>query len=148
MRLCGVAIALLAQSVAAPLAKLQPLPPIQDDRFVRDLHNKDVEDVLMLYTPKAVFIDPDGHSYKGGEELRKLYEQVTSTYDSDIHLERTSLKSTYDAAIEHGNYSETLHNRNTGVTQEARGTYVFLHERQPDGEWLIAHQKWTQATLH
>jgi ketosteroid isomerase-like protein len=148
MHLFLVALALLAQTVTVPPAKQQSLPPIQNDRFVRDVHDKNVADVLALYTPRAVFIDREGHSYKGADELRKLYEQVASTYDSDLHLEMTSLKRTYDVVIEHGKYIETRRNLATGAMQDIRGTYVFLHERQADGEWLIAHQRWMQAPLH
>jgi len=127
----------------AATAQKRPLPPIQSERFARDLHDKNIDDVLLIYTPDATFTDPDGKSFKGIDEIRKLYEQVTSTYDSDLHLHMTSFEQTHSFGIEHGTYTETLHNRTTGVTQEIHGTYVFLHERQMDRTWLIAHQKWT-----
>ena len=128
--------------VPSATSQKRPLPPIQSERFARDLHDKNIDDVLLIYTPDAVFTDPDGKTFKGLEEIRKLYEQVTSTYDSDLHLHRTSFEQTHSFGIEHGTYTETMHNRSTGATQEIRGTYVFLHERQMDGTWLIAHQNW------
>jgi uncharacterized protein (TIGR02246 family) len=143
-------LALLAFALfLVPFATSQkrPLPPIQSERFARDLHDKNIDDVLLIYTPDAVFTDPDGKTFKGTDEIRKLYEQVTSAYDSDLHLHRTSFEQTHAFGIEHGTYTETMHNRSTGATQEVHGTYVFLHERQSDGTWLIAHQKWKIAPV-
>lgn len=128
--------------VPAATSQKRPLPPIQSERFARYLHDKNIEDVLSLYTPDAVFTDPDGKTFKGIDEIRKLYEQVTSTYDSDLHLHLTSFEQTHSFGIEHGTYTETLRNRVTGETREVSGTHVFLHERQMDKTWLIAHQKW------
>jgi uncharacterized protein (TIGR02246 family) len=148
MKLLLVATLVLAQAAAPPQASHQPAPALQDDRFVRDLHDKDIDDVLTLYTPKAVFVNPDGTSSKGLEEIRKLYEQVTATYDSDLHLTTTNLRRTNNTIIEHGRFTETLRIRATGATQQSSGTYIFLHERQSDGTWLIAMQKWNTSPLH
>jgi uncharacterized protein (TIGR02246 family) len=148
MRFLVLAAIALTPAVVHSQQKQQKPPAIQDDRFVRDLHDKNIDDVLELYTPKAVFITPEGKTFKGTEELRKLYEQVTGNYDSDIHLKTTRLLQSTSVVIEHGTYTETLRNRATGISQEIHGTYVFLHERQSDGTWLIAHQKWTGPALH
>jgi uncharacterized protein (TIGR02246 family) len=148
MKLLLIATLAFAQAAAPSQAPHQPAPVLQDDRFVRDLHDKDVEDVLTLYTPNAVFVNPDGKTSKGLLEIRKLYEQVTTTYDSDLHLTTTKLRHTNNAIIEHGRFTETLRIRATGATQQSSGTYVFLHERQPDGTWLIAMQKWNTSPLH
>jgi ketosteroid isomerase-like protein len=133
-------------------------PVIPDDRFVRDLHDKNLADVLTLYTPDAVFVDPDGHRYSG-PTLRKLYEQVTASFDSDLHLKRLGLTRTGNLAIEHGAYTETLRARGTsqpvaqasaveqGPAQEQHihGTYRFTAQLQPDGRWLFTKMEWTLA---
>jgi ketosteroid isomerase-like protein len=142
-------IALLALIPATAPAQTGPekMPPIQSERFARDLHDKKIEDIISLYTPDAEFIDPDGKTYKGLEQIRLMYEHITLTYDSDLHLKAVSFQQTHAFGIEHGTYTETLHNRRTGVTQHIAGTYVFLHERQLNGDWLIARQKWTQKPI-
>jgi ketosteroid isomerase-like protein len=123
------------------------MPPIQSERFALDLHDKKISDVMSLYTADAEFIDPDGKTYKGVDEIRKMYEQITSTYDSDLHLKMVSFQQTHAFGIEHGTYTETMRTRATGATQQISGTYVFLHERQPNGDWLIARQTWTQKPI-
>lgn len=81
------ALVMVAQSAAATAAS-----PLPDERFVLDLHDKNVDDVLTLYTADAVFVNPDGSVAHSGPELRKLYQQVTSMLDSDLHLHTTMVE--------------------------------------------------------
>ena len=148
MRLLLVALLAVAPASTPAQTKHPSRPPIQDDRFVRDLHDKNIDDVMTLYTSKAVFVNPDGKTFKGEDQIRKLYEQVTATYDSDLHLTTTNLRYTKNTAIEHGTFTETLRTRETGATQQLSGSYVFVHERQSDGTWLISVQKWNTSPLH
>jgi ketosteroid isomerase-like protein len=148
MRLLVLAAIALLQPAPPPVPKHPPYPPIQSERFARDLHDKNIGDILSISTPKSVFVEPSGKTYTGEQELRDLYEQVTGAYDSDLHLTMTRLEHAKTFAIEHGTYTETLRNRAKGTVQEVRGTYVFVHERQPNGEWLIARQTWTGPPLH
>lgn len=134
-------IALLLQLTLPPP---RPAPAIPDERFVRDLHDKNVADVLTLYTPDAIFVGPEHHRYTG-PALRKLYEQVTATFDSDLHLKRLGLTRDNDTATEHGTYTETLRDRATGAVQHIHGTYHFRAQAQPDGRWLFTRMAWTQV---
>jgi ketosteroid isomerase-like protein len=121
------------------------MPAIPDSRFIRDLHDKNIDDVLTLYTPDAIFIGPDAHRYSG-PALRKLYEQVTAAFDSDLHLKRLGLTRSNSIAVEHGTYTETLRNRATGNVKHIHGTYRFKAQEQSDGRWLFMRMAWTQAT--
>ncbi len=137
-------VCLLALFLQLTPPRHRPLPAIPDERFVGDLHDKNVNDVLTLYTPDAIFIDPDGHRYSG-TALRKLYEQVTAAYDSDLHLKMLRLTRSNDIAIEHGTYTETLRDRATGKVEHIHGTYRFTAQVQSDGRWLFTRMVWTQA---
>jgi ketosteroid isomerase-like protein len=148
MRFLVLAAIALLQPATPLVPKHSPYPPIQSDRFARDLRDKNIGDILSISTPTSVFVEPSGKTYTGEQELRELYEQVTTTYDSDLHLTTTRTEHSKTFAIEHGTYTETLRTRATGATQEVHGTYVFVHERQPNGEWLIARQTWTGPPLH
>ncbi len=147
MRLFVVSIAFFVQTLAAQPARQVPIPPIQNDRFVRDLREKNIDDLLHLYTPRATFVDPDGHEFLGYDQLRRRFQQMSPASDRALHLETTSIKRTYTAVIEHGRFTETVRNPTTGATKEFRGSYVFLHEKQPNGDWLIAHQRWAGNPL-
>lgn len=112
-----------------------------DARFVRDLHDKKIDDVLGLYAAEAVFVQPDG-SEVNGAGLRALYEQITKTFDSDLHLKRTSLKHDWNTAIEDGTYTETLGHRDTGKVDDMKGTYRFTIHKDPDGQWRYIRMEW------
>ena len=139
MHRCLCAIALLLQA-ALPL----PGPALPDERFVRDLHDKNIDDVLTLYAADAVFVDPDGHRSRG-PALRRLYEQVTVAFDSDLHLKSLGLTHHREVAVEHGTYTETLRDRASGKVEQIHGTYRFTARVQPDGRWLFTRMVWTQA---
>lgn len=141
--------ALLVTAFALPFqfntqapAKQKKLPPLQSERFARDIHDKNIGDILSVFATRAEVVTPSGKTVRGEEEIRKNYETMSSRFDTDLHLQRTNFEQTGTFGIEHGSYTEIQRDRTTGQTQESRGTYVFLHERQPNGEWHIARQKW------
>src|SRR3954452_1353576 len=130
----------LAQTAA--MAKPQvgtcrvPESILPTQRFADDLRSKNLEDVLKLYTSRAVFIDPSGKQYRG-PALSELFKQVFATFDSDIVMHarsRTRGKSS-KVCIESGSFAENLRTRATGTTQHNVGSYRFTYQLQADGQW-------------
>jgi hypothetical protein len=135
------------------------VPSLPTDRFVRDMRAKDMEDALSMYEEMAIFIDPEGHTFIGADALRKLYEQVFATYDSDLHLHRTGLAPTgriysdlqpgrpvSPLSVETGDYDEDLRLRATGVVQHLCGEYKFIWRFTDRRTWLISRMEWTSKT--
>jgi len=116
---------------------------VQSERYALALHNKKIIDLMSVYTPDAEFIDANGARYKGVDEIRKHFEEQFEVFDIDIHLKRNDFQQTHAFGIEHGTYTETLRRHTSGATRQVTGKFVFLHERQPNGDWLIARQEWT-----
>jgi ketosteroid isomerase-like protein len=112
-----------------------------DARFVLDLHDKKIDDVLALYSAGAVFVQPDGHEVSAAG-LRTLYQQVTSALDSDLHLKRTSLKRNVNTVIEDGTYTESLRHRDTGKVDDVKGIYRFTMHRDDTGQWRYSRMEW------
>jgi ketosteroid isomerase-like protein len=143
MRLALVAI-LLLQQPAPP--QRPPRPDLPTQRFVDDMRSKNIEDVLALYTPDAVFSDPQGHTFSTPVAMRKLYQQVFATYDSDLHLNPTSVTVDRDngigVAVDSGTYTEDLTVRSTGEVLHPAGAYRFVWKLQPDGHWLLTRMEW------
>lgn len=129
---------LVAQPATEPEGLAANLP---DERFVRDLHDKNIDDVLALYAPDAVFVNPDG-TEATGPGLRKLYEQVAAAFDSDLHLTSLSIQVDGDTAVEDGTYTETLGHRDTGMIDHVHGKYRFAFRRITDGRWLYTRMEW------
>ena len=144
---CGMviflAVLLWVQARASGPAAVSPEVAADrlDARFVLDLHEKKIDDVLTLYTEDAVFVNPDG-SEASGAGLRKLYEQVAKAYDSDLHLQRTGLKRSLNTVIEDGSYTEALVHRDTGKVDDVKGTYRFTMHLDADGQWRFSRMEW------
>lgn len=134
---------LLLQAAAGGQSAVSPevVADRLDARFVLDLHDKKIDDVLTLYTKDAVFVQPDGTGVSGAG-MRKLYEQVTSALDSDLHLSRTGLKHSVNTVIEDGTYTETLGHRDTGKVEDVKGSYRFTLHLDADGQWRFSRMEW------
>ena len=112
---------------------------------------KNLEDVLSLYTPDAVFIDPKGHQFTTPDALRKLYQQVFATYDSDLTRGKGTIAIQGDpqvagaVAVEAADYTENLTTRATKTIAHVCGDYRFTYILQKDGNWLISRMEWTES---
>jgi ketosteroid isomerase-like protein len=129
----------LAQAGANAQGRLTVALP--DDEFVRDLHDKKIDELLALYTPDAVFVNPDGKRIPRAG-LRRLYDQVTAALDSDLHLTTVRIRRHGNTAVETGTYTETLGHRDTGQIENVHGAYLFALRRAADGRWRYARMEW------
>jgi len=146
MRLLLVATLLLQPAGFFPHRHVPPSLPTR--QYADDMRAKNLEDILSLYTPDATFTDPDGKTYSSPEDLRKLYQQVFTTYDSDLIFTVKDQNVKYSdglasGAVETDSYEEALLTRSTKSVQHLCGDVTFTWVRQDDGQWLIASQKWT-----
>jgi ketosteroid isomerase-like protein len=137
------------------LAQL-PIPPIQGDcqfglldnpseRFVRDLRSKNIDDILIMYAPDAVFVQPSGETISGTEAMQTLYKQIFNEFDSDLTLSPGNISSPDSSdspvCVEWGTYTENLRIRSTGETKYIHGTYRFAYLHRCN-EWLLRRQEW------
>jgi len=131
---------LLSQATAAHESVADAADSI-DARFVLDLHDKKIDDVLTLYAKDAVFVQPDGTEVSG-PGLRALYESTFKSLDSDLHLKRTGLKHDLNTVIEDGTYTEALGAKDTGKVENVTGTYRFTLHLDADGHWRYSRMEW------
>ena len=137
--------ALLLQSSTSNAAA----PALPTQQWIQDMQTKNLEDVLALYTPDAVFIDPEGHQFGTPDALRKLYAQVFATYDSDLTRGKGTIAIQGNPevpgaiAVESAEFSENLRTRATNTTAHLCGDYRFTYVLQQNGHWLISRMEWT-----
>jgi peptidoglycan/xylan/chitin deacetylase (PgdA/CDA1 family) len=111
--------------------------------WARNLHDKHIDASVAEYTADGDFVQPDGTSVRGTAALKKLFEMVTATYDSDLAFESHNLLIKDDRATDLGIYRETLVTRATGETARIGGRYMTVYQKQADGSWRIMTQSWT-----
>jgi ketosteroid isomerase-like protein len=144
-------ILLLQPMVGIKLPHKSEPPALPTRQFVDDMRSKNLQDILTMYLPDAVFIDPSGHKFSTPDARRKLYEATFSTYDSELVFTETHLKYKGDTSkpgnvvVESDGFHENLRTLATKVMQQICGTCTFTWVKQADGVWLLSSQKWTLA---
>jgi ketosteroid isomerase-like protein len=127
-----------ASSVAEELAKLRK-------QWVRELHDKQLDQVIALYAPDAAFLSPTGGRFTGQGAIRGLFKTIMDTVTSNLALHSMVTESSGDLAYDSGDYTETLVPTKGGPDQHYQGDYLIVFKRQKDGKWLIVQHVWTFA---
>ena len=113
------------------------------EAWVQDLRSKQLEPILKFYAPDAVFLQPTGERITGSAALRTLFQTIMATFNSDLTLHSQNLETSGDLAYDSGDFQETLTAVATGAKITAKGSYVIIFKREPDGSWRIVQHVWT-----
>ena len=113
------------------------------DAWVQDLRTKQLEPILKFYAPDAAFLQPSGERLTGSAALRTLFLTIMSTFNSDLVLHSQNLETSGDLAYDSGDFQESLTTIATGTKITAKGSYIIIFKRQPNGAWLIVQQVFT-----
>src|SRR5215469_6032265 len=146
MIFCRLLILLVVLPVASPN---QQSSSVQDGiakirlDWARNLHEKHLDQLVMLYAPDAVFLSSDVGRVTGREAIRELSKNIMATFTSDLTFHSIKTENSGDLAYDSGEFSETLVKLADGSKTEDHGDYVMVFKRQPDGNWLITQQMWT-----
>jgi ketosteroid isomerase-like protein len=130
-------------ATAAPQAStIVTLAKIRE-AWVHDLRTKQLEPILKLYAPDAVFLQPTGERITGSAALRTLFQTIMATFNSDLTLHSQNLETSGDLAYDSGDFQETLTTIATGAKITTKGSYIIIFKRQPNGSWQIVQHVWT-----
>ena len=133
---CPAATAAPQASTLVTLAKIR-------EAWVQDLRTKQLEPILKFYAPDAVFLQPTGERITGSAALRTLFQTIMATFNSDLTLHSQNLETSGDLAYDSGDFQETLTTIATGAKITAKGSYIIIFKRQPNGSWQIVQHAWT-----
>jgi uncharacterized protein (TIGR02246 family) len=113
--------------------------------WAKALRAKQLDQIVLLYAPDAVFLPPTGERVTGRPAIRDLTKKIMETFTSDINLDSIVMEHSGSLAYDSGDYSETLVTVADGAQIEAQGNYLMIFKRQPEGNWLIIEQAWTEV---
>jgi ketosteroid isomerase-like protein len=141
------AIAVSAQSSyqadeAAASAAAKVFTPLRQE-WAQNLREKKIDASVAAYAADGEFIQPDGGRVRGIEALRKLYETITATFDSDLVFDSQRVETSGDLTYDSGTFREVLTMRATGKRLFSTGSYLTVYRRDPAHGWLIVQQVWT-----
>lgn len=148
MLFCRLLVVSVALLFAAPTPKSDPaadaIAKVRAE-WARDLHEKQLDKIVELYAPDAVFLLPTGDRIAGRPAIRDLTKNIMSIFTSDITLNSLVVEHSGNLAYDSGTFSETLVKVSDGSKTGSKGSYLMVFKRQADGKWLIAQQVWTGA---
>lgn len=96
----------------------------------------DLESMLALYDPKAVFVIKPGHVTDGPAELRTALQRLIELRGHLTIHPHTFVRSD-DIVLVLGRYALTGRRRD-GSPLEREAGFADVLRRQPDGHWLLA----------
>lgn len=135
-------------ATAAPALNQEASSPASDSiatlraTWAKDLHDKRLDQIVLLYAPDAVFLPPNGQRITGRDAIRELTKAAMDTFTSDLTFQSVSFDSSGELAYDSGEFRETLTNMKDGSVSHSAGNYIMVCKRQPDASWLIVLQAW------
>ncbi len=138
----AILVPMFSTTAASQSPTLASLAKIRE-AWTRDLHAKQLEPILKLYTPDAVFLQPSGERITGSAALRTLFQNIMATFDSGLTLHSQNLEASGDLAYDSGDFQESLTAIATGAKITSKGSYIIIFKRQPGGSWQIVQQVFT-----
>ena len=135
-------ILLMVLSLALGGQPRRPASNLPDAQFVSDLHDKKIDEALMLFTADAVFVEADGTEIHNGPALRALFEHVAMEFDSSLVLQPAMVEQMSRSIKESGDYKEGLRHRDTGKLDILHGKYVFVGRMDAGGQWRYTRMEW------
>lgn len=86
-----------------PVLRSNPLLPriaiarLRTD-WAKDLHNKKLDQIVMLYAPDAVFLPPNGERITGRSDIRELTQKAMDAFTSDLTFQSMNMRETVPVA--------------------------------------------------
>jgi len=96
----------------------------------------DLEGVLQLYDPDAVFVIKPGHVTEGAAQLRAALQRLVDLR-GQLTIRPQSFVGSDDVLLVLGAYSLSGRRRD-GTPFDIESGFADVLRRQPDGRWLIA----------
>jgi uncharacterized protein (TIGR02246 family) len=104
---------------------------------------KQLDKVVALYAPDAVFLTGTGDRFSGREAIRAVFKTAMQGHTSDLTPRSLVTEISGNLAYDSGDYLETIIPASGVAKTELKGNYVIVFKRQPSGKWLIMEHVWT-----
>lgn len=134
--------AIRSNTGAAPASVAEEVARIRE-QWVRRFSAKQLDAVMELYAPDAVFLTGGGERITGAPAIRQLIKGAMDSVTVDLRLQSVKIEDSGKLAYDSGDYTETMTLIASGKKYPARGSYLMIFKRQPDGKWLILEHAWT-----
>ena len=104
---------------------------------------KQLDNVVALYAPDAVFLTGTGDRFSGRDAIRAVFKTAMEGHTSDLTPRSLVTEVSGNLAYDSGDYLETIVPASGVAKTELKGNYVIVFKRQRNGKWLIIEHVWT-----
>jgi uncharacterized protein (TIGR02246 family) len=115
------------------------------EQWARAWSAKQLDKVIELYAPDAVFLTGTGDRITGRAAIRTAFKTALETITSKLEVRSIITEASGNLAYDSGDYRETITPVSGGTKLQHKGNYVIVFKRQADGKWLIIEHVWTDA---
>ena len=105
---------------------------------------KDIDAIVQFYAPEPVFLANSGERLSGIDEIRTNFAMGLSEFTPKLTLHSKRSAASGTLAYDSGTYDEIIAAVRGGGVSAVRGNYLFVFQRQKNGEWKILEQTFTQ----
>jgi uncharacterized protein (TIGR02246 family) len=105
---------------------------------------RNIDAIIELYAPEPVFLANSGERWSGIDEIRTNFATGLSEFTPKLTLQSKRSAASGTLAYDSGTYDEIITPVRGGGVSAVRGNYLFVFQRQKNGEWKILEQTFTQ----
>jgi uncharacterized protein (TIGR02246 family) len=126
--------------------KIERLDPAKvAEQWAKLWSARQLDQLIELYAPDAVFLTGQGARISGREAIRALLKSALDTINPKLTVHSIVTEQSGNLAYDSGQYLETITPLAGGASHDGKGNYVIVFKRQEDGKWLIIQHVWTDA---
>ncbi|HEY2070838.1 MAG TPA: DUF4440 domain-containing protein [Rhizomicrobium sp.] len=139
-------LAVVATGLAGNLSAATP-PPYASlaTSWANDWNDGNLDAIMKLYALYPVFLPTSGERWEGPVAIRGNFAKAQAMVRPALRLHNAAMQSSGLLAYDSGTYEETVTPVKGGKPLAVKGSYLFVFERQPDGDWKILEQMWTES---
>jgi ketosteroid isomerase-like protein len=105
-------------------------------------NTKHLDDLLELYSPDALVLRSNYPPIRGAAAVREFFFGALDAGLGEVEIEPLRVDVVGDLAYEAGR-CKALIPGSTGKRREERGKYLWVLQRQPNGEWKVVADCWS-----
>lgn len=131
-----------AASLRGDLSRAEAAVRAITQEWVLACNTKHLDDLLELYSPDALVLRSNYSPIRGAAAVREFFFGALDAGLGEVEIEPLRVDVVGELAYEAGR-CKALIPGSTGKRREERGKYLWILQRQPNGEWKVVADCWS-----
>jgi uncharacterized protein (TIGR02246 family) len=130
----------ISESAAASVEDVQAIRKSEVE-WAKAWTGKNIDGVVSHYADDASVELADVPIISGTPAIRSALKQAFADSNFTLSLQpvQVEVSKSGDLAYSRGTYTSTISDTSTRSPKKAKGKYVLVYRKQPDGRWLVIH---------